>query len=135
MTEPAAVRLLLTVTCLGFLALFLLLPLTVVFVEAFRNGIGPYFASIREPDAIAALKLTLIAAAFAVPANLTFGVAAGWAIAKFRFPGRTLLTTLIDLRQRILARNHLIYEDPGVIREFETFFARAIAAARREAHA
>ena len=97
LTEPAAVRLLLTGTCLAFLALFLLLPLTVVFVEAFRNGIGPYFESIREPDAIAALKLTLIAAAFAVPANLVFGVAAGWAIAKFRFPGRTLLTTLIDL--------------------------------------
>ncbi len=97
LTEPAAIRVLLTGTCLGFLALFLVLPLTVVFVEAFRNGIGPYFESVREPDAIAALELTLIAAAFAVPANLVFGVAAGWAIAKFRFPGRTLLTTLIDL--------------------------------------
>jgi sulfate transport system permease protein len=97
LTEPAAVRWLLIGTCLSFLALFLLLPLTVVFVEAFRNGVGPYLQSIREPDAIAALRLTLIAAAFAVPANLIFGVAAGWAIAKFRFPGRTLLTTLIDL--------------------------------------
>ncbi|HET9192579.1 MAG TPA: sulfate ABC transporter permease subunit CysW [Vicinamibacterales bacterium] len=97
LTEPAAIRVLLTGTCLGFVALFLVLPLTVVFVEAFRNGIGPYFESVREPDAIAALELTLIAAAFAVPANLVFGVAAGWAIAKFRFPGRTLLTTLIDL--------------------------------------
>jgi sulfate transport system permease protein len=97
LTEPSAVRLLLTGICLTFLALFLVLPLVVVFVEAFRNGIGPYFQSIREPDATAALKLTLIAAAFAVPANLIFGVAAGWAIAKFRFRGRTLLTTLIDL--------------------------------------
>jgi sulfate transport system permease protein len=91
------VRWLLTALALGFLALFLILPLTVVFAEAFRNGIAPYFESIREPDAIAALKLTLLAAAFAVPANLIFGVAAGWAIAKFQFPGRTLLTTLIDL--------------------------------------
>jgi sulfate transport system permease protein len=97
LTEPSAVRLLLTGICLTFLALFLVLPLVVVFVEAFRNGIGPYFQSIREPDAMAGLRLTLIAAAFAVPANLVFGVAAGWAIAKFRFPGRTLLTTLIDL--------------------------------------
>ena len=97
LTESPGVRWLLTAICLGFLALFLVLPLTVVFVEAFRNGIAPYFASIREPDAVAALKLTLLAAAFAVPANLVFGVAAGWAIAKFRFPGRTILTTLIDL--------------------------------------
>jgi sulfate transport system permease protein len=97
LTEPTAIRVLLTGTCLAFLALFLILPLTVVFVEAFRSGIGPYLDSIREPDAIAALRLTLIAAACAVPANLIFGVAAGWAIAKFRFPGRTLLTTLIDL--------------------------------------
>ena len=97
LTEPAAVRWLLIGICLSFLALFLVLPLTVVFAEAFRNGVGPYLESIREPDAIAALRLTLIAAAFAVPANLIFGVAAGWAIAKFRFPGRTLLTTLIDL--------------------------------------
>ena len=90
-------RWLFTSLALGFLGLFLLLPLTAVFVEALRNGLGPYLDSVREPDAVAALKLTLLAAAFAVPANLVFGVAAGWAIAKFRFPGRTLLTTLIDL--------------------------------------
>ena len=96
-TEPAAVRWLLTALALGFLGLFLLLPLTAVFVEALRNGLGAYLDSVREPDAVAALTLTLLAAAFAVPANLVFGVAAGWAIAKFRFPGRTLLTTLIDL--------------------------------------
>ena len=86
LTEPAAVRLLLMGLGVGFLALFLVLPLVVVFVEAFRNGIAPYLASIREPDAVAALTLTLTAAAFAVPANLVFGVAAGWAVAKFRFP-------------------------------------------------
>jgi sulfate/thiosulfate transport system permease protein len=97
LTEPRLIRWLLTGLALGFLGLFLLLPLTAVFVEAFRNGLGPYFEAVREPDAVTALKLTLLAAAFAVPANLVFGVAAGWAIAKFRFPGRTLLTTLIDL--------------------------------------
>ena len=97
LTEPAGVRLLLTGITLGFLALFLVLPLVVVFVEAFRNGLGGYVESVKDPDAMAALRLTLTAAAFAVPANLIFGVAAGWAIAKFRFPGRTLLTTLIDL--------------------------------------
>jgi len=97
LTEPRAVRWLLTGFALVFLALFLVLPLTVVFVEAFRNGVLPYFESIREPDALAALRLTLLAAAVAVPANLVFGVAAAWAIAKFQFPGRTLLTTLIDL--------------------------------------
>jgi sulfate transport system permease protein len=97
LTEPAVVRLLLMVLGIGFLALFLVLPLVVVFVEALRHGIRPYVGSIREPDAVAALRLTLTAAAFAVPANLVFGVAAGWAVAKFRFRGRALLTTLIDL--------------------------------------
>lgn len=90
-------RWLLTAVALGFLALFLLLPLATVFIEAFANGIDAYTGAIREPDAIAALKLTLIAAAVAVPANLLFGVCAGWAIAKFTFPGKNLLTTLIDL--------------------------------------
>ena len=97
LTEPAGVRLALTGVCLVFLGLFLVLPLVAVFSEALRNGLGPYVDSIREPEALSALRLTLLAAAFAVPANLVFGVAAGWAIAKFRFPGRTLLTTLIDL--------------------------------------
>jgi sulfate transport system permease protein len=97
LTEPPAVRWALTAVALLFLALFLVLPLATVFVEAFDNGIGAYVSAIREPDALAALKLTLIAAAFAVPANLIFGVAAGWAIAKFSFPGKSVLTTLIDL--------------------------------------
>jgi len=97
LTEPPLVRAALTVVALGFLALFLLLPLVTVFVEAFASGTAAYFAAIREPDAMSALWLTLLAAAIAVPANLVFGVCAGWAIAKFDFPGKNLLTTLIDL--------------------------------------
>jgi sulfate/thiosulfate transport system permease protein len=97
LTEPLVVRWLLTGLALTFLTLFLAMPLTAVFVEALANGFGPYFAAIVEPDALAALRLTLLTAAIAVPANLVFGLCAGWAIAKFRFPGRSLLTTLIDL--------------------------------------
>jgi sulfate transport system permease protein len=82
---------------LTFLTLFLAIPLTAVFVQALANGFGAYFSVIAEPDAVAALRLTLLSAVIAVPANLVFGLCAGWAIAKFRFPGRALLTTLIDL--------------------------------------
>jgi len=82
---------------LAFFALFLVLPLIAVFVEAFRKGATVYFAALTEPDAVAALKLTLTAAAIAVPLNLIFGVAAAWAVAKHDFPGKQLLTTLIDL--------------------------------------
>jgi len=87
----------LTTVALVFLGLFLVLPLATVFVEAFANGAAAYFEAIREPDAMAALRLTLLAAAIAVPANLLFGLCAGWAIAKFEFRGKNLLTTLIDL--------------------------------------
>lgn len=87
----------LTAIVLGFLALFLVVPLVAVFSEAFANGLGAYVAAVREPDAMAALRLTLLAAAIAVPANLVFGLCAGWAISKFRFRGKNLLTTLIDL--------------------------------------
>ena len=97
LTEPAAVRWALTAIALAFLALFLVLPLTTVFVEALAGGWAAYVAAIAEPDALAALRLTLVAAAIAVPANLVFGVCAGWAIAKFDFRGKSLLTTLIDL--------------------------------------
>jgi sulfate transport system permease protein len=83
--------------CLGFLGLFLAVPLVMVFSEALAKGFEAYRAAIVEPDAQAALWLTLLAAGIAVPANLVFGVSAGWAIAKFRFPGRNLLITLIDL--------------------------------------
>lgn len=95
--EPAAIRFGLVALSLVLLALFLLLPLAVVFVEAFRAGIGGYLAAFDDPHAISALQLTLLIAAIAVPCNLVFGIAAAWAIAKFRFPGRALLVSLIDL--------------------------------------
>jgi sulfate transport system permease protein len=97
LTEPAAVRWLLTAIALGFLGLFLVVPLVAVFAEAFAKGVQAYVASVSEPDAYAALKLTLLAAGIAVPLNLVFGTTAAWAIAKFEFPGKNLLTTLIDL--------------------------------------
>jgi sulfate transport system permease protein len=96
-TEPLAVRLLLIGTALLFLALFLVLPVLLVFHQALEKGFAAYLAAIREPDALAALRLTLLTAAIAVPANLLFGLAASWAIARFDFPGRSLLLTLIDL--------------------------------------
>ena len=80
-----------------FLGVFLVLPLAAVFVEAFRKGVQVYLASFREPDALAAIRLTLLAAGIAVPLNLAFGLAASWAIAKFDFRGKSLLITLIDL--------------------------------------
>jgi len=82
---------------LGFLTIFLFVPLIFVFVEGLKKGINVYLAAIVEPDAVAAIKLTLLTAAIAVPLNLVFGVAAAGAIAKFRFPGKNVLVTLIDL--------------------------------------
>jgi sulfate transport system permease protein len=96
-TEPAWVRWTLVLVALGFLGLFLLLPLAAVFTEALRDGWGTYLTALQEPDALSALKLTLIAAAIAVPLNLVFGVAAAWLIAKHEFRGKQLLTSLIDL--------------------------------------
>jgi sulfate transport system permease protein len=96
-SERPAVRWLLIGLALTFLALFLLLPLALVFVEAFREGWQGYRAALSDPDALAAIRLTLMTAAIAVPANLVFGLAASWAIAKFEFTGRSLLITLIDL--------------------------------------
>ncbi|MBV2204301.1 MAG: sulfate ABC transporter permease subunit CysW [Pseudomonas sp.] len=95
--EPRLVRWLLIATALAFLGLFLFLPLATVFHEALRKGVDVYWQALREEDALAAIKLTLIAAAIAVPANLVFGVAAAWAIAKFEFRGKSVLLTLIDL--------------------------------------
>ncbi|HEX5078371.1 MAG TPA: sulfate ABC transporter permease subunit CysW [Geminicoccaceae bacterium] len=95
--DRAAVRALLVATALGFLGVFLLLPLLAVFVEALRQGLGAYLAGVTEPDALAAIRLTLLVAAIAVPTNVLFGVAAAWAVAKFEFKGKSLLTTLIDL--------------------------------------
>jgi sulfate/thiosulfate transport system permease protein len=82
---------------LAFLALFLVLPLVAVFVQALEKGAAAYAAAVREPDALSALRLTLLTAAVAVPANLLFGLNAAWAIAKFDFPGRNALSALIDL--------------------------------------
>ncbi|SAK63587.1 Sulfate ABC transporter, inner membrane subunit CysW [Caballeronia catudaia] len=96
-TEPRAVRWLLTGIALAFLALFLVVPLVAVFVQAFAKGVDYYFESLKDPDAWSAIKLTLMIAAIAVPLNVVFGLAASWAIAKFEFKGRALLTTLIDL--------------------------------------
>ncbi|MHB1400249.1 MAG: sulfate ABC transporter permease subunit CysW [Trichloromonadaceae bacterium] len=96
-TESSWVKWLLVAVTLGFLTLFLFVPLVAVFAEAFRKGFEAYFASFNEPAALAAIKLTLITAAIAVPLNLVFGLAAAWAIAKFNFRGKSLLITLIDL--------------------------------------
>ena len=96
-TEPAWMRWLLIVLALGFLLLNLALPLAAVFFEAFRKGWDAYVAGIVEPDAIAAMKLTLLVAAIAVPLNIVFGISAAWAITKFEFRFKSLLITLIDL--------------------------------------
>jgi len=82
---------------LGFLTLFLFVPLAFVFHQALRKGVDVYLTAISDPDALSAVRMTLLAAAIAVPLNLVFGVAAAWAIAKFNFPGKSVLTTLIDL--------------------------------------
>jgi len=97
LTEPAPLRWAITAVVLLFLTLFLVVPLAAVFISAFAKGAEAYLSAVREPDAMSALRLTLLAAAIAVPLNLLFGVSAGWAIAKFDFPGKNLLTTLIDL--------------------------------------
>jgi len=96
-TETRPVRVLLITLTIVALLLFLLAPLLAVFAQAFSMGIGPMLATFQDPDAIAAIKLTLLVAAIAVPCNLVFGVAAAWCIAKFRFPGRAMLISLIDL--------------------------------------
>ena len=95
--EPTWVKGSLITIALAFFGLFLLLPLVTVFAEAFRKGWQVYFAALVEPDALSAMGLTLLVAAIAVPLNLAFGIAAAWAIAKFDFRGKQLLTTLIDL--------------------------------------
>jgi sulfate transport system permease protein len=96
-TEGRGTRIALIAVALGFLALFLVLPLAAVFVEALRRGLGAYLQSFNDPDVWAAIWLTLTVAAIAVPLNLVFGIAASWAIAKFEFRGKSLLITLIDL--------------------------------------
>ena len=96
-SEPVLVRWLLITLMLAFLTLFLIVPLAAVFTEALRKGFDTYITALIDPDALSSIKLTLIAAAIAVPLNLIFGVAAAWAIAKFEFKGKSILITLIDL--------------------------------------
>lgn len=96
-TEGPLARLVLISLALIFLLLFLFLPLLAVFAQALRAGWGSYAAAVSSPDALSAIKLTLLVAAIAVPLNTVFGVAASWVIAKFHFPGKAALTTLIDL--------------------------------------
>ncbi|WAE52896.1 sulfate ABC transporter permease subunit CysW [Stutzerimonas frequens] len=94
--KQTARRLLIGAAWLTF-ALFLLLPLLIVLGEAFKQGVGTFFTAILEPDALAALKLTLLAVGISVPLNLVFGVAAAWCVSKYEFRGKSLLVTLIDL--------------------------------------
>lgn len=96
-TESRLARLSLMAVALAFMAFVLLLPLVLVFIEAFREGVPAFFEALGDPDTLSAIQLTLTVAAIAVPLNLVFGVAAAWAIAKFEFKGKTFLITLIDL--------------------------------------
>ena len=96
-TEPLVVRAALLAVAVLFLAVFLVLPLAAVFAQALEKGFAAYVTALREPDAGAAIRLTLLTAAIAVPLNLVFGLAASWAIAKFQFPGKGTLLTFIDL--------------------------------------
>ncbi|KWV56241.1 sulfate/thiosulfate transporter permease subunit [Rhizobium altiplani] len=96
-TEHRFARWTLILVSLTFLTLILLLPLAAVFVEAFRKGAGPFLEALQDEETFSAIRLTLIVAGVSVPLNLFFGVAAAWAIAKFEFKGKALLTTLIDL--------------------------------------
>lgn len=97
LTEPRALQLAFIFVALAFLGLFLVLPLAVVFIEALSRGWQVFVAAITEPDAFAAIRLTLIVAAISLPLNLIFGVAAAWSITRFQFRGKQVLLTLIDL--------------------------------------
>jgi sulfate/thiosulfate transport system permease protein len=96
-TEGRAARTALITTALAFLVVFLLMPLIAVFSEALKQGFGAFAHAVADPDARAAIRLTLLIASISVPLNLAFGLAASWAITKFSFPGKSLLITLIDL--------------------------------------
>jgi sulfate transport system permease protein len=97
LSEAPVVRVALIVFALGFLALFLVMPLVIVLTEALRQGVRAYATAIVQPEAVAAIRLTLLTAAIVVPLNVMFGIAAAWTIAKFEFPGKSFLITLIDL--------------------------------------
>jgi len=95
--EPAWVRAILMTVAFGFLAVFLVLPLGAVLHAALSKGIGAYLAAVMDPETRSALRLTLLAAGIAVPLNILFGLAAAWAITRFKFPGKRVLVTIIDL--------------------------------------
>jgi sulfate transport system permease protein len=139
LTEPRWVRWTLIIAALMVLTLFLLLPLTIVFVEALRSGWAAYMAAIKQPDTLHSINLTLLTAGISVPLNALFGVAAAWLVTKFDFRGKTLLVSLIDLPFAVspvvagltfvllfgsrgwfgpwLARHnwHVIYAVPGIV--------------------
>jgi sulfate transport system permease protein len=96
-TEPWLVRVVIIAIAVTFLTVFVVLPLVVVFAQAFAKGIGAYFSALTDPEALSAIRLTLAVAAISVSLNLVFGVIAAWAITKFEFPGKTFLISLIDL--------------------------------------
>ncbi len=96
-TEPGPIRFVIIGLAITFLSVFVVLPLVVVFAQAFSKGVGAYFSALAEPEALAAIRLTLLVAAISVTLNLVFGVCAAWSIAKFDFRGKTFLITLIDL--------------------------------------
>ena len=95
--EPIGVRILLILLSLTYVSIVILLPLGAVFSQAFSHGLSAWYAAVSEPDAVSAIKLTLLVAAIAVPLNIVFGISAAWAIAKYDFRGKTVLLTLIDL--------------------------------------
>lgn len=95
--DPLLVRWGLTALALGSLGLFIVLPLAAVFVQALSKGLSVYLAAVREPDTLSAIRLSLLATGIAVPLNLVFGIAAAWAVTKFRFKGRNVLVSLIDV--------------------------------------
>jgi sulfate transport system permease protein len=96
-TEPRAVRIAIIGAAIAFLSIFVVLPLIVLFAQAFSRGVSAYVTALGNPEALSAMRLTLLIAAISVSLNLVFGLVAAWAVAKFEFPGKTFLVTLIDL--------------------------------------
>src|ERR1700737_3828732 len=96
-TEPGLVRFIIIAIAVSFLTVFVVLPLVVVFAQAFSKGVGAFFSALSDPEALSAIRLTLCVAAISVGLNLVFGLVAAWAIAKFDFRGKTFLISLIDL--------------------------------------
>src|SRR3978361_1031432 len=100
-TEPWLIRAVIITVAVIFLTVFVVLPLVVVFAQAFSKGVGAYFSALADPEALAAIRLTLCVAAISVSLNLVFGVIAAWAITKFEFPRKTFLISLIGLTRLV----------------------------------